>query len=113
MTRSARLAMLARTTQPHIVRVLRSVEHGTSRLLGRSLPKLDRHYARAEEGSRVKLADARAAGVVAPTVLTVALTWVLGRVSSKVLPRSWSALLLMGMLGLIAMTVDASRRARA
>jgi hypothetical protein len=50
--------------------------------------------------------------VVAPTVLTVALTWVLGRVSAKVLPRSWSALLLMGMLGLIAMTVDASRRAR-
>lgn len=85
----------------------------TLRMLGRSLPKLDRHYRRAEEGSRIKLAAARSAGVVAPTLLTVALTWVLGLVSTRVLPRSWFALLLVGMLGLIAMTLDASRRARA
>lgn len=54
--------------------------------------------------------EARSAGVAAPTLLTIALTWVVGLVSRKVLPRSWSALLLMGMLGLIAMSVDASRQ---
>ena len=73
---------------------------------------LDRQFARAEEGSRVWLAEARTPGALAPAILAVGLTSALGLVSMKLLPRPWSGVLVIGALVMIGLRLDARRRAR-
>lgn len=73
---------------------------------------LDRQLVRAEEGSRVWLAEARTPGALAPAFVAVGLTSVLGLVSMRLLPRPWTGVLVIGTLVMIALRLDARRRAR-